>query len=228
MDIYRLHKTKIYQFFKRLFFIPIYFLNKIKGTEDYFVKWVYDNGENQYKTNYPLDSDSIVVDVGGYKGYFSDRIVALYNPKIVIFEPVKEYYSYLKKRYKNNNKVQVLNCGLSDKSSKQKIYLSGDSSSLFKRSSKTEEVVLKEAANILKKYNTIDLMSINIEGAEYQLLDHLIKTGIIKKINFLQVQFHQFIPNSKNLRRLLIRKILKTHGIGYSYPYVWESFELKY
>ena len=67
-------------------------------------------------------------------------------------------------------------------------------------------------------------MSINIEGAEYDVLSNLIKTGNIEKIKFLQVQFHDFMPNSKVLREVILRQLKKTHKLRFSYPFVWESF----
>lgn len=225
-----LKSTKIYMLPKKFFFVVVNFLLKtidLKNWEYYYSKWIIDNGDEILLTKYPLNSESIVVDIGGYTGYFSDKIVDLYNPHITILEPVKKFYKILKNKYANNKKVEIYNYGLSNKNSQQKIYLSDDGTSLIKKSDKTETIKLIDATTFFRKFKSIDLLSINIEGAEYEVLERLLETRLIKKIKFLQVQFHSFVPEASNRRQNMIKNILKTHKIYFSYPFVWESFRLK-
>jgi FkbM family methyltransferase len=219
-----------YKITKKLLFsliFQIYQNRKQKDFKYYFSKWVKEDGEDNLLINYPLNKNSLIVDVGGYKGHFSDKIISLYDPKIIIFEPVREFNKILKNRYKNNSKVSIRNYGLSDKSSFQDIFISGDGTSLIKKSDKISKIKTQDVADFVKKHKFIDLMSINIEGAEYQLLNRLIETNLLKNIKFLQVQFHDFVPNSKALRKDTLKNILKTHKVRYSYPFVWESFEIR-
>lgn len=221
---------KMYKLFKRIFFITINFILKtidLKNWEYYYSKWVADDGDNTLLTKYPLNPDSLVIDVGGYTGYFSDKINSLYNPHLIIFEPVKKYYKVLKSKYRNKRNVEIYNYGLANKNSLRKIYLSNDGTSLIKKSDKSEKIKLVDVASFLNKFKLVNLISINIEGAEYDVLDRIIETKLIKKIKFLQVQFHNFIPDSQENRKRIVNKILKTHKIRYSYPFVWESFEMK-
>lgn len=219
---YKLARKLLFSFIFR-----IYQNRKQKDFKYYFAKWVKDDGEDNLLVNYPLNKKSLVVDVGGYKGYFSDKIISLYDPKLIILEPVKEFYTILKAKHKNNPKVKIYNYGLSDRSSFQNIYISDDGTSLIKKSDKVEKIKIEDVVGFVKKYKFIDLMSINIEGAEYQLLSRLIKTNLLKKIKFTQVQFHDFVPNSKRLRKDIIKEILKSHKVRYSYPFVWESFGIR-
>lgn len=198
-----------------------------KNRKYFYSKWIADNGDEALLTHYPLNSRSMVVDVGGYTGNFSDKINALYNPQLIIFEPVKKYYDILKRKYANNRNVTLYKYGLSNSDSIQKIYLSDDGTSLFKKSFDYQTIKLLDAEKFFDKYKKIDLVSINIEGAEYAVIERLIETGSIKKIKYLQVQFHSFVPDSINRRGGILRKILKTHKIHYSYPFVWESFKLR-
>lgn len=163
--------------------------------------------------------------MGGYRGIFIDRIHKLANPRIVIFEPTKKYYKYLKNKYKNDKKITIKNYGLYDLDCSKKLYLSGDGSSLFKKASSYEIINLRDINSVLKSYKKIDLMSINIEGSEYALVKRLINTGLIKKIKYLQIQFHDFVPKSDFKRKRIITQLKKTHKIRYSYPFVWEGFE---
>ena len=59
-----------------------------------------------------------------------------------------------------------------------------NSSSIFKKGKKQTEIQLIEMADFLREKNIkqVDLMKINIEGSEYDLLEHLIETGFIKNI----------------------------------------------
>lgn len=225
-----LKDTKIYKLFKLYFFTLEYFLLKIIGGKTkgyYFSKWVLDRGEEKMLVDYPLNSQSLVIDVGGYTGNFSDKIISIYNPNLFIFEPVKKYFDILTGKYSKNPKVKIYKYGLSDRNTQQNIYLSDDGTSLIKHTDKIEKVKLKDISDLIKKFKSIDLISINIEGAEYNVLERLTSTKLINRIKYLQVQFHDFVPNSNSLRKKIVKKILKTHKVRYSYPFVWESFELK-
>lgn len=226
----KLKQNIVYKPIKRFLFIIFHFLLKnvcLQNRWYYYSKWVIDNGDERLLTKYPLNSKSVVIDVGGYTGYFSNKIVELYNPHLIIFEPVKKFYEILKNKYANNKNVKIYNYGLSDKNSQQKIFLSKDGTSLIKKSSRSEKIKLVDVTEHITKIKNIDLMSLNIEGEEYKLLNRLIETRILKNIRFLQVQFHDFVPGAKYKRTNILKSILKTHNIRYSYPFVWESFEKK-
>lgn len=223
-------QTRIYKLLKRLFFKIIfscYYKNKQRTRTYYFLKWVIENKDDDLLYDYPLNSKSKVVDIGGYLGFFSEKIVLLYNPFLYIFEPINKYYKFLKSKFIKNNKVNICNYGISDRNYLAKIYLSDDGTSLFKKNDKFEKIKLVDIATIVHKIGFIDLLSINIEGSEYQVVSKLIDTKLIKKVKFIQIQFHDFVPQAKRKRLEIIRKLLKTHKIKFSYPFVWESFELK-
>ena len=226
----KLRQTKIYEPLKKLFFVMVHFGLKTSGLKNwlyYYSKWVIDNGDETLLTKYPLNSKSTVIDVGGYKGFFSDKIISHYNSNIIILEPVNKYFWLLKNKYKDNKKVKIYNFGLSDGDSYRNIYLSGDGTSLINKSNALEKVRLVDCLTFLKKFKSIDLISLNIEGEEYINLNRLIGGGLIKRIKFLQIQFHDFVPAAKAKRSKIIKKILKSHTVRYSYPFVWESFEKK-
>lgn len=57
----------------------------------------------------------------------------------------------------------------------------------------------------------VDLMKINIEGGEYNLVGKLIDSGLIEKIKYLQIQFHDFVENSEEKRENLRSQLTKAH-----------------
>lgn len=108
------------------------------------------------------------------------------------------------------------------------ISLARDGSSLFLQGKHTAEVTLVGAADFIRDNNIrgIDLMKINIEGAEYDLLEHLIDTGFVEHIKNIQVQFHDFVPNAEQRMRRIQQRLQQTHSLTYQYPFVWENWKL--
>lgn len=192
-------------------------------------KWFTDNWDDTFLINYPLNENSIVIDVWWYIGIFSDRIVSKYNCHIYIFEPVKRYYDILKDKYKDNNKINIFHFGLWNKNEELFINIDWERSSVFTEKGNEEKIIIKSFHEVFtdEKINKIDLISMNIEWWEYDLIDNIIDNAIIDKIDFLQIQFHDFVDNADNKRIDSIKRITNTHIINYSYPFVWESFTKK-
>lgn len=192
-------------------------------------RWFSDGGDNKFRYNYDLNKDSIVFDVGGYEGNWSEKINKLYEPNLFIFEPVIKYYNLITKNFNDNKNVKIHNFGLSNESKKIKINLLDDGSSIFLGSSNREEIDLIDIVDFINQNNIekVDLLKLNIEGSEYDVLEHLISKDKIKNIKNIQVQFHSFVKNSIE-RRNKIRDILKnTHKETYCYNFVWENWTVK-
>lgn len=87
-------------------------------------------------------------------------------------------------------------------------------------------IQLKAMARVMTELNIkqIDLLKINIEGGEFPLLEHLLNSELMVKINHLQVQFHDFAEDAVSRRDLIRRKLVITHTQEWCYPFVWESW----
>ena len=188
--------------------------------------WFAINGDQTLRLDYRLDSQSVVYDVGGYLGDWSRPIYQKFRCRIEIMEPVKVFYEKLRQDFKNHPEINVHHFGLAGKNRKSKISLEAASSSTFKSSSHSEPIELVKASEFIakKKESHIDLMKINIEGGEYELLEDLIDSGLIKKIGDIQVQFHIFVPDARQKRRQLQTKLSQTHYLTYNYPFIWENW----
>jgi hypothetical protein len=94
---------------------------------------------------------------------------------------------------------------------------------------KFEEIQLKNVVEFIKENSVlhIDLIKINIEGAEYDLLDQLLESELHEIITNIQIQFHDFIPFAETRRDAIREKLARTHELCWDYPFVWESWELK-
>jgi len=180
------------------------------------------------RLSYSLSEDSIVMDVGGYEGKWTSDIFSKYKCFVYVFEPVQSFYNNIVKKFNGKDKIKLFNYALSNKNGNTKMCVNKDRSSMFV-GKLNSEINMRDISEVIEELNlnTIDLIKINIEGAEYDLLDHIIEKNILTKFKNIQVQFHNFYPNAKE-RRDTIRKFLnETHEISFDYPFIWESWKLK-
>ena len=193
------------------------------------IPWFGIQGDQTLRLDYDLNENSIVFDLGGYQGKWSYDIYKKYGCYINVFEPVPEYASQIEKLFSGNNKVKIHCYGLGSQNQTQVIGIEQDGSSIFKSSVNSQEIVLKNATDFMQinHISHIDLMKINIEGGEYDLLEHLIDTGFISFISNIQVQFHDFVPNAIDRMQAIHDKLAITHETTYQYLFVWENWRKK-
>lgn len=193
-------------------------------------EWFAANGDLTLRLNYPINSDSLVFDLGGYVGDWSKRIWDKYNPNIFIFEPIPHLCDTMKNKFSGNEKIKIFNFGLSNQNKKMNINFSEDGSSFHSNVGKrlieceTKSICEFISENKIKK---VDLIKINTEGDEYETLNSILENGMIDIFTDIQVQFHNFIPNAIELRNKLHEKLSKTHKVTYNYNFVWENWSKK-
>lgn len=75
--------------------------------------------------------------------------------------------------------------------------------------------------------SNVDLMKINIEGGEYNLLEKMISSGLISKVDNLQIQFHDIKAlDSENRMKKIWLALEKTHMVTWKFrPFVWENWK---
>ena len=189
-------------------------------------RWVNDDGDNTHRLNYELTNESIVLDIGGYKGEWSTKIIERFNPFIYIFEPVHKFYIDIRDKFNKNDNVFTFNYALEAENRIDEINLLADSTSLYLNGTK-ESIEVKDIVEVIAFYDLIhiDLMKINIEGSEYPLLNRLIESGLINNIDNLQIQFHEFADTDGSKRLAIQQELIKTHNITYNYNFVWENWK---
>jgi len=197
-----------------------------RALSDYYA----DGGDYELRYHYDLNEDSVVLDLGGYKGQWTSDIFSRYCCNIYVFEPVASFAERIQNRFVRNKKIIVMPFGLGGSSQKATISVVEDGSSLFRDSSDREEVEIVDIATWIrsKGITRIDLMKVNIEGAEYDLLERLIETDLIRIVTNLQVQFHEISPDSKIRMERIQDHLRKTHFPTYQYTFIWENWAIKY
>ncbi|WP_299888578.1 FkbM family methyltransferase [uncultured Lacinutrix sp.] len=194
------------------------------------IPWFEADGDNTLRLNYPLDKDSVVFDLGGYKGEFATDIYNTYESTIYVFEPILSFYNIIKNKFVNNSKVKPFQYGLAGEDHQMQISLTDNSSSVYIKSKDTETIKLKSIVNFIKAnaIQHIDLIKINIEGGEYDVLESLIENSMLTYFTDIQIQFHDFIiPNAKERMQSIQKELAKTHKLTYQYEFVWENWTLK-
>ena len=132
--------------------------------------WYQMNGDNTYRINYNLNPNSIVVDIGARHGNWSDLIKQRYGCNVYCFEAVKEFCEQLKlKNYIVFNYAVVDDFGTIDLG-----IFEGEASILYDNKD-TNNIINVESIPAFKMFELIDkdyidLMKINVEGAENNIM----------------------------------------------------------
>jgi len=211
-------------------FKKISFKIQIYGVQPRVASWYLVKGNETLRLDYGLNNNSVVFDVGGYEGSWSEQIFCKYGCNIYIFEPVNKFYKEIMEKFIKNDKVQVYNFGLGGKNDEVIFNINGNSSSGFvTQNGHSEKVKINSVIKFIEKngIKNIDLIKINIEGGEYELLEKFIETGWISKILNVQVQFHDFVPDAYNRMTKIQEKLKLTHDLTYHYEFVWENWKLR-
>ncbi|WGD34885.1 FkbM family methyltransferase [Olleya sp. YS] len=192
--------------------------------------WFTVKGDETLRLNYPLNKDSVVFDLGGYKGEFASDIYNKYESTIYVFEPIQSFYNIIKQKFADNPKIKAYQYGLAGQDQTMQISLTDNSSSVYIKSKHAETIQLKSIVDFIKANNIkhIDLIKINIEGGEYDVLEALIAHNMLPLFTDLQIQFHDFIiPNAAERMKAIQNELSKTHQLTYQYEFVWENWTLK-
>jgi len=177
-----------------------------------------------------LDSGSIVFDVGGETGIWSKQIYSKYEPYLYIFEPNPKSVTILEETFAGK-KAKIFPYGLGSENVTASLSNTGMGSSIYDSStgyaaSEKFAIEIRDIAQVVKELSleTIDLIKINIEGGEYDLVPHMIRTGLVNKCKTIRIQFHDWIPHAFAMRKKIVNELSKTHDVEWNYPLVWESW----
>jgi len=190
-----------------------------------FDRWFADGGDTTLRLDYRINISDIVLDCGAYRGDWSRKIYDRHRCRIIAFEPVVEYYTIAIKELSGIG-AYIYNAGIGPVTTNCTIAINGDASSTIAQGGRQEEIHIISIDDVIREHSLsqIRLMKLNIEGAEYDLLDHILDTGIIKSIADLQIQFHQFVPDAEMRRNTIRERLKQTHYLTYDYEFVWENW----
>lgn len=189
--------------------------------------WFRRHGDDTLRLDYPLTANSIVFDVGGYQGDFAAAIHARFKCQVHVFEPVAFFREQMAVRFAGLPKIIIHPFGLAAADGQVRVSLAAESSSHVKPADQGGELCELRAFSAVAESlgaGEISLMKVNIEGAEFELIEHILERSWAERIVDLQVQFHLFAPDAPARRRNLRSKLRRTHRPTYEFFFIWENW----
>lgn len=141
---------------------------------------------------------NVVVDIGAHIGLFSIYANTI-NPNIPIYayEPEEENYKTLKKNLSRNKtrNIHPKNLAVSAKEGQIELYINKDShnhSILKTNENQTKKKVQSTTLQrITEKLQTVDLVKMDCEGAEFEIIASTPKETF-KKIKTIYIEYHEY------------------------------------
>jgi FkbM family methyltransferase len=148
-----------------------------------------------------------------------------------VIEPIKEFCQFIIESQGSNPKVIIENNGISTVERVTQLSFNKDASSEYlAQTSEKRNITCHTLDYYMSKYNIdkVDLMQVNIEGEEYPLFEQWINSDILKKFQYIQIQFHR-VGNNYEERRQNIHRGMENLGfeLRWDYDYVFESWKNK-
>lgn len=191
-------------------------------------EWLALDADGSLRLDYALDASSIVLDVGGYKGDWTAALLARNGCcNIHVFEPMPQFAEQIERRFAHNDSVQVHRFGLGRCDHEIILSAQHDASSAFVEGGPAVCVEVRDAAEFIASAapGHVEVMKVNIEGGEYELLEHLLDAGVISRIVNVQVQFHDFVEDAARRMTEIRRRLAETHDLTYHVDFVWENWK---
>jgi len=155
---------------------------------------------------FDLKRNWIVIDCGANIGCYTLKVAKKVG-KVISIEPhPHNFYVLLQNLKINKNKnVVPLNLAAYDKEGLIEIYGDGPTSSIFRISNleRSTRVMSMTLDSITKKMKRIDLLKIDVEGAEIKVLRGATRT--LRKTRNLILEVHPFLIDDKKIWEMLAR-----------------------
>jgi FkbM family methyltransferase len=178
-----------------------------------------------YREHNLVAGQSVLV-LGAYKGSSIQEWIDRYPVKVYAVEPVKEYIDVLLRKYAKNKSLEIFPFAVGNKSEEIEINLDEYSTSTFIDSKNKRRIQKYDIVGYLKSLEIFPtVLEINIEGGEYEVMERLITSGTLSKIETLVIQFHNYNIECEFNRARIRLELSKTHQCVFNYEWIWERWE---
>lgn len=139
-----------------------------------------------------------IIDAGGYIGTAALALKKVFpESTVVTIEPFSKNFELLSKNIKNDHGIIAINAALVPENGPKEVYLEGGSTGYWgmstsnSNSQNSERVETISIEKILREYGTseIDVLKMDIEGAEFELLCG--NTDWLKNTKILMIELHE-------------------------------------
>lgn len=186
----------------------------------YLINEIFISGEYSFKTT---SKKPLIIDCGANIGisvlYFKKTVP---NCRIIAFEPNPYAFKLLNENIKENTitGVETHEFALYDKESSISFFIRKDvgtpsASIRSDRGGETQiHVKTKKLSTYLNDLETVDLVKMDVEGAEFHIIKDLVETATIGKVKNYYIEYHHNLNADKsNLSSFL--KTFEDNGFSY-------------
>lgn len=159
-----------------------------------------------------IEENDVLVDVGANQGDYTEKFMIFLNGtgKIYSIELHPSTFKVLKNKFSNNSNVEILNYGVTNVDKVITYYQGVDSCThniighdmSFKKNNPLGEIQGIRLDTLLKNESKIKLIKIDVEGAEFSVLQGI--SGILNKIDYIFVECH-LDEDWDSIRELLLQ-----------------------
>lgn len=191
--------------------------------------WYRQDGPERIWADLPVGPEDLALDVGGYRGEWTAEMLVRYGCSSWIFEPVPETAEVLQGRFSTNKRVRVFPEAMSHRTGANQIRSMGDASSLYTEEGREVTVKEVDVAEVFERSgrDSIGCMKLNVEGAEYPILERMLEARLLPRVQAFQIQFHRVESTSEQRRSAIRAALERTHRLVLDYPFVWERWDLR-
>jgi len=199
--------------FPKYFYVPDDEIGTYVNYAEFFIKDLYKDLVDNIK----LDT---VIDVGANYGVWTDWILSKGAKKVYSLDPNKRCFNALKNHFLNRSEVKLINKGLYNKDGEITFYIKSGSSVTGSINfppddavANTIETISLETLIEQNNIKDIDLLKLDIEGAEYEIFKD-IKIETLKKVKNILLEWHYSTKGGGNRLEEIILPKLKDSGFS--------------
>ena len=176
---------------------------------------------------FQVQNPKVIIDCGASYGIVAANYAVRFpQARVVAFEPNPAAYKYGRELLEKNGltRVELHNKAVSDKKGKSTLFVNlehFESASLtqnvINESGEKIEIECEDIVEFLRRENVgeIDLIKIDIEGAEFSLMQHISDQGMLSKIKNIFLEIHLDYQYLENTRFSSILKLLEDQQFYY-------------
>jgi len=188
--------------------------------QKYLDEFSRNGGDDGHLYEVTLPENAVIFDLGSYDGEWSRVMYNKHNDALIhSFDPIPPdccmLHAFKDNHFAIGNENKEFTIHLNDNASSE----FGDGESMICKMVKFDDYI---SSNNIEH---IDLMKLNIEGGEFDLLEHIIDSGQQEIIGEYLIQFHYLGENAVERRQKIVDQLKMTHRCVFEYPFVWECYK---
>ena len=178
-----------------------------------------------------ITEDSVVIDIGCNHGEVVRALVDT-GCKIYAFEPHPVFYGMLNSKFSRESNVFLSNEAVWRNKEKRKFYFKKSRTAINGGATLMEEkeniidhslnieVDCLDIAELIGRFDSVDILKIDVEGAEYELLDRLYESGLHERVKSIYFEDHERKMISSRFMQLKY-KVVKDYSSAERELYWW-------